>query len=113
MGRISHCRWTFHVTVTTSGRLLATTGYRLLTPAISRSILQHSTLTVRSGLLDVVDVMGSSTRRIAVLCNAIVDDTTLAYFVTTHDKTSLCKFDPNVVDLLIFMKILGYVSILK
>jgi hypothetical protein len=79
MGRVSHCQWTFHVAVTTSGRLLATTGYRLLTPAISRLVFQQSTLTVGSGLLDVIDVVGSSTRRVIVLWNAIMDNTTLTY----------------------------------
>jgi hypothetical protein len=50
--------------------------------------------------------MGSSTWRagIAALWNASVDGTALTYFLATHSKTSLCKFDPNIEDFLIFMK---------
>jgi hypothetical protein len=50
--------------------------------------------------------MGSSTWRagIAALWNASVDGTALTYFLATHSKTSLCKFDPNIGDFLIFMK---------
>jgi hypothetical protein len=78
-----------------------------LGPAASRSVFQHSSPTAGSELLAVADVMDTSTWRAgaAALWNASVDDTTSTYFLITHDKISLWKFDPNVDDLLIFMKI--------
>jgi hypothetical protein len=57
-------------------------------------------------LLAAADTMGTSTWRASAttLWNASTDDIALTYFLATHDKTSLYKFDPNVDDLLIFMK---------
>jgi hypothetical protein len=106
MGRISYSQWTFHMSTTPSDSIQAATGCRLLAPATSRSLFQHSS-TVGSGLLVTTDVVGSSTLRTCTttLWNASVDDTALTYFLSTHEKTSLCKFNPNVVDLLIFIKI--------
>jgi hypothetical protein len=107
MGRISHSRWTFHVVVITSDRLLAAIGCRLLAPIVSRSFFQHSSSIVGSGLLATVNVVGSSSwmASATALWNASVDDTASTYLLATHGKTSLCKFDPNKVNLLIFMKI--------
>jgi hypothetical protein len=42
---------------------------------------------------------------VAALWNASVDDAASTYILVTHDKISLCKFDPNIEDLLFFMKI--------
>jgi hypothetical protein len=39
-----------------------------------------------------------------------VDDTALAYFLTTNDMTSLCKFNSNVDDFLIVYVNLGFIS---
>jgi hypothetical protein len=92
------------VAATASSKILAAIGCNLLALAALKSVFQHYSPTVRSGLLAVVDVVGSSTWKAsaATVWNASVDDTASTYFLTTHSKTSLCKFDPNVVDLLIF-----------
>jgi hypothetical protein len=97
---------------TASGRLLAANRSRLLVPSpivVSRSVFWHSSPTPRLGLLVVTDDVGSSTWRVGVvtLWNASVDDAASTYFLATRGKTSLCKFDPNIEDLLIFMKNLG------
>jgi hypothetical protein len=118
MRRISRSWWTFHVAATAFGKLLTITWSWLLAPSptvISKSIFQHSPPpTVRTGLLAITDDVGMSPWRegAAALWNASMDDITSTYFLTTHNKTSLCKFDPNIEDLLIFMKKLGFVSIL-
>jgi hypothetical protein len=109
MGTISRSRWTFHVATTAFDRLQAANRSRLLAPsptAVSRTLLWHSSPTVRSGLLAVADAVGSSTYRAGTvaLWNAYVDYTASTYFLATHDKTSLCKFNPNIEDLLIFIK---------
>jgi hypothetical protein len=69
-------------------------------------VFWHSSPTVGSGLLAVADTMGRSTWRAdaAALPIASVDDTASIYFLTTHSKIRLCKFDPNIKYLLIFMK---------
>jgi hypothetical protein len=97
------------MTVTASGKILATFRSGLLVPSpttISRSAFRHSSPTDGPGLLADADAMGSSTRRVGAttLWNTSVNDTALTYFHATHGKTSLCKFDPNIEDLLIFMK---------
>jgi hypothetical protein len=97
------------VTATAAARLLATDSSRLLVPspiAASWSTFRHSSLTPESRLLVVADAMGNSTWRAgtATLWNASVVDTASIYFLDTHGKTNLCKFDPNIEDLLIFMK---------
>jgi hypothetical protein len=74
--------------------------------AVSSSVFQHSSPTVGSGLLATADAMGNSTWRVGIitLCNASVEDIVSTYFLATHGKTNLCKFNPNIDDLLIFMK---------
>jgi hypothetical protein len=49
-----------------------------------------------SGLL--ADAVGSSTWTVGIvgLWNASVDNTASTYFLATHSKTSLCKFDPKI-----------------
>jgi hypothetical protein len=97
------------VAATASGRLLAAFRSRLLAPsltAVSNSVFCHSSLTTESGLLVVVDIVGSSTwsAGATALWNASMYDTASTYFLATHGKRSLCKFDPNIGDLSIFMK---------
>jgi hypothetical protein len=77
----------------------------LLAPATSGPVFKHSSPTAGSGVLADGDAMGIATWRasIATLWNATMDDTALTYFLTTHNKTSLCNFDPNVNELLIFL----------
>jgi hypothetical protein len=117
MGRISCSWWTFHMATTASDRLLAAFRSRLMAPsptAISRSVFRHSFPTAGLGLLVLANAMDNSTWRagIAALWNASVDDTASTYFLATHGKTSLCKFNPNIEYLLIFMKKLSFVCIL-
>jgi hypothetical protein len=101
VGKITHSWPSFHVAGTTSIWILAAIECRLLAPAASRSVFQHSSPRVGSGLLVVADAVGTSTWRESVdaLWNASVDDTAPTYFLTTHGKTSLCKFEPNVDDM--------------
>jgi hypothetical protein len=65
---------------------------RVLPIAVSRSAFPHSS-TDGSGLLAVIDALGSSTWRadVAALWIAFVEDTTSTYFHVTHGKTILCK----------------------
>jgi hypothetical protein len=92
---------------TASSWILSVTGCRLMVPAASRSVFQHSSPTTGSGLLVITNAVGSSTWRadVTTLWNASMDETASTYFLGTHGKTTLCKFDPNVIDLLFFMKI--------
>jgi hypothetical protein len=78
-----------------------------MAPIVSGLVFQHSSAIAGSRLLATTNAMGSSTRRagVASLLHASVDDTATTYFLTTNGKTKLCKFNPNVVNLLIFMKI--------
>jgi hypothetical protein len=65
MWRISHRRCTFHVVGTASDMILATYRSRLLasSPTVSRSIFRHSFPIDSSGLLAIVNTVGSSTCR--------------------------------------------------
>jgi hypothetical protein len=77
---------------------------------LTHSCIQVSLLallpTIGSGLLAVVDTGASFTWRAGAIAlwNASMDGTVLTYLLATHRKTGLCKFDPNIEDLLIFMK---------
>jgi hypothetical protein len=93
--------------VTICSWILPAIRCKLLAPATPRSIFEHSSLTTGSELLAAANVMGTSTWRAGAtsLWNASVDDIPSTYFLTTHGKTSLCKFNPNIDELLIFIKI--------
>jgi hypothetical protein len=69
-------------------------------------VFRHSSPIAGSGLLAVANAMGISIWRVgaATLWNAFMDDNASTSFLATHGKTSLCKFKPNIEDLLIFIK---------
>jgi hypothetical protein len=81
---------------TTSGRILAAYGFKLLASAhtiVSRSAWRHSSPTDGSGVL--ADAVGISTWRAGTttLWIAFIEDTTASTydFNATHGKINLCK----------------------
>jgi hypothetical protein len=72
---------------------------------IQVSLLTPPPPTTGPGLLAIADAMGSFTWRAGATTHwiASMDDTTSTYFLATHGKTSLCKFDLNIEDLLCFI----------